>query len=384
MPAVPKDICAMQVLNSIYTMNPVKSHLALFAYVVLLSGGSCRNKTPETQDKTSFCLTDTLAKNLQIDTVKLKLVKNSLELSGKIEANEDKWVKVYPVVGGLVEEMKVQLGDYVTRGQTLAIIKSGEIADYQSQLTYAQSSVKMAEKTLESKRALYKSGLTTENEVVNAETDLEKAAADLKKMEQTNSLYGTNKSAQQTITAPVSGYVIEKNITDKMQYKADGSQPFFIIANLEEVWVMANVFETDIAKIKTGYDADVNVIAYKDKTFTGKVDRIFTILDPQSRVMKVRIKVPNKNNLLKPEMFAQITIKYNDNTNQLPAIPSKAVIFDKNRNYVMVYKDKCNIETRGIEIFEVAGNTTYIKSGLKEGEKIISRYQLLVYDALND
>ena len=169
-----------------------------------------------------------------------------------------------------------------------------------------------------------------------------------------------------------------------MQYKPDASQPFFIIANLEEVWVMANVFETDIAKIKIGYDAEVNVIAYKDKTFTGKVDRIFSILDPQSRVMKVRIKVPNKDNLLKPEMFAQITIKYNDNTNQLPAIPSQAIIFDKNRNYVMVYKDKCNIETREIEIFEVAGNTTYIKSGLKAGEKIISKYQLLVYDALND
>ena len=231
---------------------------------------------------------------------------------------------------------------------------------------------------------MYKSGLATEKEVVTAETDLEKAAADVKRMEQTTSIYGAKNNAIQTITAPVSGYVIEKNVTDKMQYRVDASQPFFIIANLEEVWVMASVFESDIAKIKVGYDADINVIAYKDKTFTGKVDRIFPILDPQSRVMKVRVKISNKNNLLKPEMFAQITIKYNDNTNQLPAIPSQAIIFDKNRNYVMVYKDRCNIETREIEIYEVAGNTTYIKSGLKEGEKIITKYQLLVYDALND
>jgi cobalt-zinc-cadmium efflux system membrane fusion protein len=242
----------------------------------------------------------------------------------------------------------------------------------------------MAKKTLESARELYKSGLTTEKEEVNAETDLEKAEAELKKMEQTNSLYGANKNALQIITAPVSGYIIEKNITDKMQYKADATQPFFIIANLEEVWVMANVFETDIAKIKTGYDADINVLAYKDKTFTGKVDRIFSILDPQSRVMKVRVIVPNKNNLLKPEMFAQILIKYNDNKSELPAILSQAVIFDKNRNYVMVYSDKCKIETREIEIYEVSGNTTYIKSGLKVGEKVIAKYQLLVYDALND
>jgi membrane fusion protein, heavy metal efflux system len=345
---------------------------------------SCNNSVQENNNKPPFCLTDTLQQKATIEEVNLKIVKNAIFLSGKIEANEDKWVKVYPVVGGIVQEMKVHLGDYVTKGQTLAIVRSGEIADYQSQLSYAQSGVRIAEKSLNSARELFKSGLNTEKDVVTAETDLEKAQAELKRMEQTTSIYGVKTNATQVITAPISGYIIEKNVTDQMQYRVDAAQPFFIIANLEEVWVMASVFETDIAKIKIGYDAEVNVIAYKDKVFKGKVDRIFSILDPQSRVMKVRVKVSNKDNLLKPEMFAQITIKYNDNTNQLPAIPSEAIIFDKNRNYVMVYKDKCNIETREIEIFEVAGNTTYIKSGLKEGEKIITKYQHLVYDALND
>ena len=364
-------------------MNPNRSCLIVFAGLTLLLF-ACRGKAAEEKDKTGFCLTDTLQQKVVIDEVKYQVVKDEIALSGKIEANEDKWVKVFPVVGGMVEEMKVQLGDHVTKGQTLAVVKSGELADYQSQLSNAQASVKIANKTLESTRELYKSGLTTEKEVITAETDLQKAEADLKKMEQTNSIYGNNGNALQIITAPVSGFVIEKNVTDKMQYKADGSQPFFVIANLEEVWVMANVFETDISKIKVGYDAEVNVIAYKDKTFSGKVDRIFSILDPQSRVMKVRIKVPNIDNLLKPEMFAQITIKYKENAMKLPAIPTQAIIFDKNRNYVMVYHDKCNIETREIEIYEESGNTTYIKSGIKEGEKIITKYQLLVYDALND
>ncbi len=364
-------------------MNRIKLFLTVYSGISFIIC-SCNNKAPEINDKTPFCLSDTLQRNAVIDTVRMQIVKNSISLSGKIEANEDKWIKVYPVVGGVIEEMKVQLGDYVTKGQTLAIVRSSEIADFQSQLSTAQAGVRMANKTLLSTRELFKSGLTTEKDVVNAETDSGKAAADLKRMEQTTSIYGVKTNATQIIRAPVSGYVIEKNVTDKMQYKLDATQPFFIIANLEEVWVMASVFESDIAKIKTGYDAEVNVIAYKDKIFTGKVDRIFSILDPQSRVMKVRVKVPNKDNLLKPEMFAQITIKYKDNTNQLPAIPSQAIIFDKNRNYVMVYKDKCNIETREIEIFEVAGNITYIKSGLKEGEKIITSYQHLVYDALND
>jgi len=352
--------------------------------VILLNIWGCHNKIPEAKAKAPYCLTDTLKQKTVIDTVKLQVVKNVIALSGKIEANEDKWVKVYPVVGGIVDEMKVQLGDYVKRGKTLAVIRSGEIADYQKQLTAAQSMVRNAEKSMNSSRELFKSGLATERDTMSARTDLDKASSDLKRMEQTASIFGVKNNAVQIITAPISGYVIEKNVTDKMQYKPDPSQPFFVIANLEEVWVMASVFETDIAKIKTDYDAEVNVIAYKDKTFMGKVDRIFSILDPQSRVMKVRVKIQNKDNLLKPEMFAQITIRYNDNTTRMPAIPSEAIIFDKNKNYVMVYRDSCHIETREIEIYEVAGKMTYIKSGLQLGEKVISKYQLLVYDALND
>jgi cobalt-zinc-cadmium efflux system membrane fusion protein len=364
-------------------MNRYKFRLPVIT-VILFNITACHSKIPEAKTKAPFCLTDTLREKTVIDTVKLQVVKNIIALSGKIEANEDKWVKVYPVVGGIVDEMKVQLGDYVTKGQTLAVIRSGEIADYQNQLNSAQSTVRNTEISLNSSRELFKSGLATERDTMNARTDLDKASSDLKRMEQTASIYGVKSNAIQIITAPISGYVIEKNITDKMQYRPDAAQPFFIIANLEEVWVMASVFETDIAKIKTGYDAEVNVIAYKDKTFTGKVDRIFSILDPQSRVMKVRVKIKNKDNLLKPEMFAQITIRYNDNATKMPAIPSESVIFDKNKNYVMVYKDNCNIETREIEIYEVAGKTTYIKSGLQLGERVISKYQLLVYDALND
>jgi len=345
---------------------------------------SCNKKTTETNTATKFCLTDTLQKIATIDTVKNESVKNIIPLSGKIEADEDKWVKVFPVVGGVVTEMKVQLGDYVTKGQVLAVIHSSEIADYQGQLSTAGSSVKIAEKNLSSTKAMFASGLATEKDVTAAETDLEKAKADLKRMQQTNSIYGSKADAVQNIIAPMSGYIIEKNVTDNMQFKVDGSQPFFIIANLEEVWVMANVFETDIAKIKTGYDADIKVIAYDDKVFTGKVDRIFSILDPQSRVMKVRIKIPNKDNLLKPEMFARINIKYSDGDTQMPVIPAQAIIFDKNKNFVMVYKDKCDIETREIDVQETIGNAAYIKSGLQPGERIISKYQLLVYDALND
>lgn len=345
---------------------------------------ACKSQATKSPVSPGFCLTDSLQNSVEIREVESLPVKKVVDLSGKIEANEDKWVKVYPVVSGVVDEMKVQLGDYVTKGQVLAIVRSGEIADYQHQLAIAESNQKLMEKNLGDTKQLLLSGLATERDLVAAQTEYDKAGSELKRIQQTTAIYGAGGNAIQQIRAPVSGYVIEKNITDKMQYRVDAALPFFIIANLDEVWVMASVFESDIAKVKTGYNADIQVLAYPDKNFTGKVDRIFSILDPQSRVMKVRIRIPNTGSLLKPEMFAQIHIKYDEGDLKLPAIPSQAVIFDKNKNYVMVYKERCKVEAREIQLYETIGNTTYVQSGLQPGEKVITRYQLLVYDALTD
>src|SRR5450432_2637917 len=139
-------------------MNRIQLYLSVFTSTCLTIC-SCNRKAPESVDKPPFCLTDTLQKNAVIEEVKLQVVKNVISLSGKIEANEDKWVKVYPVVGGIVQEMKVQLGDYVKKGQVLAIIRSGEIADYQNQLSTAESNVRITEKSLNDIRQMFTSGL---------------------------------------------------------------------------------------------------------------------------------------------------------------------------------------------------------------------------------
>jgi membrane fusion protein, heavy metal efflux system len=362
-------------------MNHIKN---IITGLLVLSAAACKQNQIQDPPAQKFCLTPMMEKKIQVSTVKMDTVKNEISLSGQIAADEDKWVKVFPVVGGVVKELKVQLGDYVKKGQELAVIQSTEIADYEGQLSSAESNVNIAEKTLTSNEEMFKSGLATERDVVSSKNELQKAKAELTRLRQTLGIYGAHANAVQTLYAPVSGFVVEKNVTDNMQFRPDGAQPFFTISNLDEVWVMASVFESDIAKIKVGYEADVKVLAYKDKIFKAKVDRIFSQLDPQSRVMKVRIRIPNKDFLLKPEMFAEIRIVYDDGSKQMPAVPAQSIIFDKNKNFVMVYKDSCNIETREVEVFQTIGDTAYIKSGLDAGEKVISQYQLLVYDALND
>jgi cobalt-zinc-cadmium efflux system membrane fusion protein len=97
----------------------------------------------------------------------------------------------------------------------------------------------------------------------------------------------------------------------------------------------------------------------------------------------VRIKLQNPDFLLKPEM--KVTVKISNTLKEkMLAVPSSAVIFDKSRNFVMIYKDRFNIQTRKVDVFRQVGDLTYISSGLKEGEDVITQNQLLIYDALND
>jgi cobalt-zinc-cadmium efflux system membrane fusion protein len=107
------------------------------------------------------------------------------------------------------------------------------------------------------------------------------------------------------------------------------------------------------------------------------------VIDPDTKVMKVRIKLNNPNVILKPEMFASIEITYPEN-NTMMYVPSSAVIFDKNTHFVVVYHNRNNLENRQVQIYKSVGDVTYITDGLKEGESVISKKALLVYDALND
>jgi len=124
-------------------------------------------------------------------------------------------------------------------------------------------------------------------------------------------------------------------------------------------------------------------LAFPDAPFKGKIDKIFNAIDPETKSMKVRVKIPNSDLKLKPEMNCTVSVSFSENQKMI-TVPSSAVIFDKSKYWVMVFKDKHNIETRRVEIYRQLGEITYIKSGLEEGETVISKNGLLIYDAIND
>lgn len=345
---------------------------------------SCEEKKSGTMENKQVCVSDSMAKIITVDTVKESPVKNELKLTGEVSFDENNVVKVFPFAGGQVVKVNVSLGDKVSKGQVLAVIRSADVAGNYSDLTSAKADMAISKRDLQQAEYLYKNGISSERDYTEAKENYNKAVAASSKVQEQISINGggsTNAAGTLLIKAPQNGYVIEKNITAGNFIRPDNSSSLFTISNMKDVWINANVFETDISRVKMGYNAQVTTLAYPNQVFNGKVDYVGAVLDPDSKVMTVRIALPNPDMKLKPEMFANILISSAGST-QAVAIPAKAVIFDSGKNYVVVYNSKCNLQVRPVDLVKTVDDITYISAGLKPGERIVSQNQLLLYNAL--
>jgi cobalt-zinc-cadmium efflux system membrane fusion protein len=350
---------------------------------VLLS--CCKVKTETKVTKKEPIISDSMAKMITIDTVKLDYIQDQLTLSGEVANDENKVVKIFPNASGQVLSVNVSLGDRINKGQTLAVIKSADVAGNYADLKSANSDAAIAEKEYKNAEELYKNGISSEKEFIQAKLQYQKAITAVNKVHTQIAINGggrTNAGGTYIITAPRSGYVVEKNITAGSFIRNDNGQNLFTISDMQDVWIWANVFETDIQKIKVGSPADITTLSYPDKVFHGRVDQINSVLDPSSKAMKAKIILPNPGMLLKPQMFTKIIIN-NKEDQQALVIPGTAIVFDGGKNYVLLYKDRYNIKAQEVQILKQIGDNAYIVSGLKEGDLVIGKNQVLIYNSLN-
>lgn len=361
-----------------------KISIIKYACVITLILSSCsEERTMEEPDQKTFVLSDTMLSSTKLDTAVASQVKGVLNLNGKIVADENRLVEIFPIVGGNVVSVDVELGDYVKKNQTLGIIRSGEVAEYDRQLKDAQSDISVAQKNLAVKKDLFASKLISEREMVEANKELDKAEAALKRIQETFSIYGFNANSEYHLKSPINGFVINKKINRDMTLPSGHDESVFTIAELSEVWAIANVYESDISKINPGMDVMVSTFSYPGEEIHGKIDKIFNVLDPETKTMKVRVKIRNDDFKFKPEMIATARVLYNE-SNVLPSVPASAMIFDRSRHFVMVFKDRFNIETREVELYKTTEDRAWLSYGIDPGEKVISKNQLFIYDALND
>jgi cobalt-zinc-cadmium efflux system membrane fusion protein len=346
------------------------------------SSSEAENKNDSAENTSA--LTPEQMKRLVTQEARIKTVANDLNLTGKIQFNEDKVVKVFPLVGGNIEDVKVELGDYVQKGQVLAVIRSGDLADLQQQAITARSQLSVAQKNAQVAEDMSKSGLASQKDLVSAQEQLQAAKGELNRVTERQNILGGNGSVY-VVKAPVGGYVVEKKAAPGMELRSDNPENLFTISNLDQVWVIANVYESDLANVKLGYAADISTLAYPNKVFKGKIDKIFNVLDPNSKTEQVRIVLNNndKNFFLKPEMFANVHLEY-AGTDQKVAIPSKAIIFDKSQNFVVVLQNGKDLVVKPVDVYKTTGDTVYLNSGLSPNEKVITDNQLLIYQALTN
>ena len=355
-----------------------------FSVTILLS---CKEKKEAEVDPTQkICITDSMERIIHIDSATTSNIEDALKLSGEISFSDSKVVKVFPFSSGKVLEVKVSQGDKVSKGQVLAVIKSVEVAGNYSDLSTSNNDLTIAKKQLDNEESLFKNGIASERDYIEAKENYSKAVTAVQKLKDQISIHGgghTNVGGTYVITAPMAGYVVEKKISEGGFIRNDNSDNMFTIGDISEVWVWANVYETDIAKVKEGYTATVTTLAYPDKIFKGVIDKVSQILDPETKVMKIRVKLKNENLQLKPEMFANITVQ-NKEGQQAINIPGAAIISENGNNYVVLYHSKCDLKVQQVEVLKILGDKAYIKSGLQLGEKVISANQILLFKALTE
>lgn len=359
--------------------------IILIAANSLLSSCTHQNANTVTAAKETI-ISDSTMQLITIDSAQLRNVDDEVKLNGEVSFDDNKVVKVFTFSSGHVTSVNVSIGDYVKAGQILATIKSADISGNYSDLSIAGNDVTIARRGMDNAEHLYKNGIASQKEYIEAKENYNKAVSNAGKLQTQIQINGGGRTAANgiyTVTAPRSGYVVEKLINTGNFIRNDNNSNLFTIGDITDVWIWANVFESDVAKIKIGYAADITTVAYPDSVFVGKVDKINQILDPVTKVMKIKIVLPNKNNMLKPSMFANISINNTENR-KMVTIPQTAVVNDNQKTYVVAYINNNNVSIREIKLLKTVNGYAYVKEGLQQGEKVITKNEILIYKKLQD
>lgn len=358
----------------------MKNIVLISALALLLGACGKKEKEAEVADK-KFCIDESFKSRIALHTAELQTVTEGIHLTGSVEANPDKVVSYVPLVSGIVTTTFFSLGDRVTKGQVLAEMRSIELSEMSTSMASLDSRIKAAQSNLTSVQSMFDDGIASRKDLTEAISELEVLKVERARTEKDMSLYSGNSSKGVfQIKAPATGIITEKNVNPGEQISG-GGESLFTISDLNNLWVMINIYATNVNKISNGMDVNITTLSYPDEIFKGLISQISPVFDEEARVLKGRVILPNGDFKLKPGMLVDVTALKKTNK-QAVGIPTSAIVFSDNQYYVLVYKSECNIEVRKITIEARNESTTFISEGLEAGEQIISKNQLLVFESL--
>lgn len=313
----------------------------------------------------------------------------ALTLSGKVAYGEDRYSRISSPLQGRVVEVRAHLGDRVKAGDVLLVVDSPDIAQAYSEYVKEDSDLQYATRAYELAKDLYENKAMPLKDLKQAENELVKARAEFRRAkERLLSLRVPAEELEkpldrQKITSrfemksPLTGTVVERAVTPGQSVNGDPAQVLFTVADLDMVQVVADLYERDLALVKEGQFAVVNVEAYPGVDFPATVAAVGDVVDPATRTIKVRAWVNNEARKLKPEMFARLRLEVGDAA-QFITVPREAILEVDGKQFVYVVQDHDRYVKREVKVSSVSPDQVRVVEGLTRGERIVTRGAVLL------
>jgi cobalt-zinc-cadmium efflux system membrane fusion protein len=306
-------------------------------------------------------------------TAEKRVARPEIHATGSVTPDVERSVPVVSLASGRVVEIHGKLGDDVRKGQLLLKVLSNDISNATQTYQQAKADEALARKQLDRAKLLYEHGAVSLNELQVAEGTEEKAKVALSAAAQFLRTLGGDPdsgAAIVNIQAPETGTIIEQNVVLSATVRSDSPQPLFTIADLSRVWVLCDVYENDLPSVKVGDIADVQLNAYPDRVFHGRISNIGKVLDPNLRTAKVRIAMENPG-IMRSGMFVTATF-YGQQRRSYATVPSSAIIHLHDRDWVFLPDGKGQFRRHEITSGKITGNDQEVVAGLKPGDKVVA------------
>jgi len=305
---------------------------------------------------------------VKLGTAELKQVQDEMRVTGNVDMDERRIAYVQTRFPGWIRKVYADATyQYIRKGQPLFTI-------YSPDLVTTEQEYLLAKKNSEQVRTSTVSGVSTGAVALLSAarerlTQWEVPASEIEKLDATGKVI-----TDLTFNSPVSGYITEKSALPNMYVQPE--LKLYTVADLSTVWVNAQIFQTDIGRIKPGDAATVTVDAYPGKTFRGRVGFILPQVDLNTRTVRARLVFPNPGLLLKPGMF--VNVVFAPPTGKKLTIPASSVFHSGTRNLVFVNQGEGNFEPREVELGPRVGDDYVVLKGIKPGESLVTSANFLI------
>jgi len=316
--------------------------------------------------------------HLQVVSVEKSHLPRVLRLTGAVAYNAFATTPVFSAIGGPVEKILVDPGQVVHLNQPLLIVSSPDYSAARSTYLKSKSVYLLADKNYQRSKDLYEHKAIAERDLQQAESDREAALADLQSSEDAMRVLGikdpekfadTKTTSEVPVLAPVGGEIVER-LVGPGQLLAAGSTQCFTISDMSTVWVLVNVYQSDLAYVHVGDSVEIDTDSYPDR-FHGKISYLAPALDPVTRTLPARIEASNPGGKLKKDMYVTAVVEAGALSDAL-TVPDAAVLHDsENVPFVYVQVERNKFARRIVEIADSNAGRTRIAGGLQAGEKVV-------------